>query len=104
MLPEKILNARKEIKAKVTETHGKYVAPNHIDNFKMVASREIINHFMNIVVTMENEELHWNDWWKDGFKETRISSHCPDHSGLLKLANEIAEEIYNEVSSVSPSL
>lgn len=98
MLPEKILSAREKIKAKVTETHGKYVAPNHIDNFKMVASREILNHFMNIVVTMENEELHWNDWWKDGFKETRISSYCPDHSGLLKLANEIAEEIYNECS------
>lgn len=98
MLPEKILNAREEIKAKVTQTHGWYVAPNHIDNFKLVASREILNHFMNIVVTMENEELRWNNWWKDGFKETRISSYCPDHSGLLKLSNEIAEEIYNESS------
>lgn len=96
MLPEKILNAREEIKAKVTKTHGFYVRSNHIDNFKRVAHREILNHFMNIVVTMGNEELRWNNWWEDGFKETRISSHCPDHNGLLTLANEIAEEIYNE--------
>ena len=97
MLPEKILNAREEIKAKVTQTHGKYVAPNHINNFKLVASREILNHFLNIVVKMENEELRWNSWWFKGFKETHVSSRCPDHQGLLKLANEIAEEIYNEV-------
>lgn len=99
MLPEKILNAREEIKAKVTETHGKYVEPNHIDNFKMVASCEILNHLMNIVVTMDNEELHWNDWWVKGFKNDRAGiGNCPDHQGLLKLANEIAEEIYNESS------
>ena len=105
MLPEKILKAREEIKAKVTKTHGWYVEPNHIDNFKMVASREILKHLMNIVVTMENKELHWNDWWLEGFKNDRAGiGNYPDHNGLLTLANEIAEEIYNEVSSVSPSI
>lgn len=98
MLPEKILNAREEIKAKVTQTHGKYAAPNHIKNFKLVASPEIIKRFTNIVLTMDSEELRWNGWWYKGFKETHVSSHCPDHQGLLKLANEIAEEIYNECS------
>lgn len=98
MLPEKILNALEEIKAKVKKTHGKYAAPNHIDNFKLVASREILNHFMNIVMTIDNKELHCNDWWIKGFKGTHVSSHCPDHQGLLKLANEIAGEVYNEYS------
>lgn len=97
MLPEKILSAREEIKEKVKKTHGCYVVPNHIDNFKLVASREILNHLMNIVVTMENKELNCGDWWTNGFKGTHVSSRCPDHSGLLKLANEIAEEIYNSL-------
>lgn len=48
---------------------------------------------------MDNEELHWNDWWVKGFKNDRAGiGNCPDHQGLLKLANEIAEEIYNESS------
>lgn len=101
MIHPKITEARESVKAKVTESHKKYVRQNHINNFKLVTVPEIVDEFMNIVVTMENEELRWNDWWVKGFKTVNSSCH---HHGLLLLANEIAEEIYNEVSSVSSSI
>ena len=95
MLPEKILNAREEIKAKVTQTHGKYVG-NDIYNFRHAVHGEILSHFMDIVLTMTGEELKWNDWWAYGFKSARTCSECSGYNNLSILSYKIAEEIYNE--------
>ena len=49
---------------------------------------------MNIVVSMDYDELCESDWWTKGF--AKGEQFVAYHQGLMDLSREIASEIFSE--------
>lgn len=100
-LHPKITEARDKVKQESSIAMNKYIGPNHIDNFKLVAVPYIIGLFMEIVNLMSCTALNQEDWWSNGFRNKLLltSSKTREHKYIELLAHEIAEEIYKENKS-----
>lgn len=97
LIPQALLNRVPEIRQRVVgQPRLRLIAKNNPpDKFNLVAVPCIVGELMNYVVEMSGEELSWRDWWKRGFEAcSRISSNTPDHSQLVRLATDLASEIY----------
>ena len=99
-IPKKITDALPAIKKQflADKKTRLYAKANHLDNFVAVTANSIVDRLMDIVVKMSGEELTENDWWENGFKgQKNTSCLTPDHSGLVKLAINMAKEIYDDM-------
>lgn len=94
LYPHKILSAKSDIKLRATEQLFRYIGPNHRDNFLLVASPLINEMFMDIVASMDYDELCESGWWTKGF--SKREQFVAYHQGLMDLSREIASEIFSE--------
>lgn len=99
-LPKCITDALPGIRSKIAslKTTALYAKANHEDNFVLVIAPLAVHYLMLITISMDSRELSWNDWWKNGFKNTPCnSSKTPDHSEFVKIGQEMARSIYAEL-------
>ena len=94
---------RRKIKASLSETHAKFFPHNCRDNIWLVSKKEIMYFLMGPVLTMSNAELHWKDWWNNGFTRDFFAHRNPssgedEHVGMAALAAEIFDEFYEEAA------
>lgn len=97
LIPQALLNRVPEIRQRIVgQPRFRLIAKNNPpDKFNLAAVPYIVDELMNYVVEMSGEELSWKDWWERGFKGcSRVSSNTPDHSQLVRLATDLASEIY----------
>lgn len=89
---------RQRIKDAMFDRLQPYAWSRLSDHFATIVVPDVIDHLMDVVKELSDEELQWNDLWESSW-DPRAGSRRGikfNHAGIAALAREISDEMYRD--------